>query len=97
MQKLNAVCINTRDNVVTAIEDIPEGGTVYYAINTELRSLIVKENVNFCHKIALKEIKKGEPIYKYGEQIGAAAQDIMPGQHVHVQNIVSNRGRGDLC
>ena len=41
------------------------------------------------------EIKKGEYAYKYGQIIGLALEDIHPGDHVHVHNISSTRGRGD--
>ena len=34
-------------------------------------------------------------IVKYGEIIGRATQDIAVGQHVHVHNLESCRGRGD--
>jgi len=32
---------------------------------------------------------------KYGEPIGIATRDIRSGQHVHVHNLESARGRGD--
>ncbi|MDP1993088.1 MAG: SAF domain-containing protein [Syntrophales bacterium] len=40
-------------------------------------------------------MKKGDLIVKYGEPIGIATQDIRIGQHVHVHNLESARGRGD--
>lgn len=45
--------------------------------------------------MAVAEIKKGEYCYKYGEVIGDATEDIHPGDHVHVHNLESTRGRGD--
>jgi altronate hydrolase len=39
------------------------------------------------HKLALQPIKKGEAVYKYGQIIGFASQDIAPGDHVHVHNV----------
>ena len=44
----------------------------------------------------MKKISKGENLIKYGEAIGQATQDIEEGQHVHVHNVESLRGRGDL-
>jgi altronate dehydratase small subunit len=32
---------------------------------------------------------------KYGLSIGTASQNIKAGDHVHVHNVESNRGRGD--
>ena len=47
------------------------------------------------HKIAIRPIAKGEKIYKYGQPIGVASADIARGEHVHVHNLESDRGRGD--
>ena len=38
------------------------------------------------HKIALKQINKGEKIIKYDQIIGLAEKDISPGEHVHTDN-----------
>ena len=45
---------------------------------------------------ALRDIRKGEHIMKYGESIGAASCDIKKGDYVHVHNLEALRGRGDL-
>lgn len=42
------------------------------------------------HKIALKDIKKGEFVYKYGHIIGRAKCDIKKGEWVHSHNLESN-------
>ncbi|MFQ5657413.1 MAG: SAF domain-containing protein [Candidatus Methylomirabilales bacterium] len=39
---------------------------------------------------------RGAPIIKYGQVIGRATVEIAPGDHVHVHNMESLRGRGDL-
>ncbi len=39
------------------------------------------------HKYALVEIKKGEPVYKYGQIIGRAKEDIQKGEWVHTHNM----------
>jgi len=43
------------------------------------------------HKLAVKQIRKGDQVLKYGQVIGNASQDIMPGDHVHIHNVMSNR------
>ena len=45
--------------------------------------------------MAVSPIAAGATVYKYGQPIGIASRDISPGQHVHVQNLESDRGRGD--
>ena len=42
------------------------------------------------HKVALRDIKKGENIIKYGYPIGHALEDIKQGEHVHTHNIKTN-------
>ena len=53
-------------------------------------------DVPYGHKIAVVDIKKGQPIMKYGESIGRASCDIRKGDYVHVHNLEAMRGRGDL-
>ena len=59
-----------------------------------------KDNVSVCltdsdkvsagHKLALKDIKKGEFIIKYGEIIGRATCDVKKGEWVHSHNLSSH-------
>ncbi len=51
----------------------------------------VLQDIPLGHKIALREIKKGEKVIEYGEVIGIATSDIKKGEHVHVHNIKSLR------
>lgn len=50
-----------------------------------------KDNVRVCldngHKYAVRDIKKGEQIIKYGFPIGIATQDIKCGEHIHSHNL----------
>lgn len=47
-------------------------------------------NLEDGHKYALKDIKKGENIIKYGNPIGHATCDIVKGEHVHTHNTKTN-------
>lgn len=42
------------------------------------------------HKYALRDIKAGENIIKYGQSIGHATEDISEGGHVHTHNLKTN-------
>lgn len=53
-------------------------------------SLSGTETIPAGHKFALKNIKKGEFIIKYGEIIGRATKDIKKGEWVHTQNVRSH-------
>jgi altronate hydrolase len=39
------------------------------------------------HKVALRSIQSGQPVRRYGEEIGVASTDIAPGEHVHDHNL----------
>jgi len=60
-----------------------------------VQPLTLLQDIPYGHKVAVAHIRKGKPVTKYGEQIGVATCDIRPGEHVHVHNIESTRGRGD--
>ena len=46
-------------------------------------------NIEKGHKFALKPIKAGEKIIKYGEVIGHATADISAGEHIHSHNMAT--------
>ena len=64
-----------------------------------MKELIINERDNVAvmldgelsgHKKALRDIKAGEDIIKYGYSIGHALEDIKAGEHVHTHNIKTN-------
>jgi SAF domain len=83
--KPNALIINDRDNVAVVLEDVGKGGTVYLPGGRELEAV---EDISFSHKIALRDITKGEDVIKYGEIIGQAGEAIRVGGWVHIHNLV---------
>jgi altronate dehydratase small subunit len=87
-----ALVISARDNVATALEPLDAGRAVCVGDLT----IVVTESIPRGHKIALRAIRAGEPVVKYGSPIGTASMDIPPGVHVHTHNVASARGRGDL-
>lgn len=84
---------NVGTAVVSAIDKGDEVGT-----NGRISDVTVTANADIAygHKIALRDIAKGETVMKYDLSIGSASTDIKAGDHVHVHNVESNRGRGDL-
>jgi altronate dehydratase small subunit len=89
--------INPSDNVATLVsEDGTKGRRVEADVNGKSQSFELKDAIPFGHKFAIAPIAKGTQVIKYGYSIGTATENIQPGQHVHIHNIESNRGRGDL-
>ena len=81
------------DSVGVAVSDIGAGESVsgvYMGTKKDIE-LKSREDVQLGHKIALKNISKGEKVIEYGEVIGEATKPIEQGQHVHVHNIRSLR------
>ena len=87
-----ALVISARDNVATALEPLSAGATI--AVGGETVTLL--DAIPRGHKLALRAIRAGEAIVKYGSPMGLAACDIAAGAHVHTHNVASARGRGDL-
>lgn len=90
--------IEQGDNVGTAVlEPIDAGETVQAYGRLTGVSVMANQAVPYGHKIALQDIPRGGAVIKYGLSIGTATVDIKAGDHVHVHNVESNRGRGDLA
>jgi altronate dehydratase small subunit len=92
-----AIVIDVKDNVATLLADVAANDQVQVMIGDKTTEIKVRENIQFGHKFAMRTINKGQNVLKYGEVIGQATQDIGEGQHVHVHNVESLRGRGDLA
>ena len=91
--------LHPRDNVATALIDLAAGTrlSVDSRPGEATREIELPAAVAFGHKLALAPIARGEPVIKYGEVIGLATAAIQPGEHVHIHNVESQRGRGDLA
>ena len=75
--------INERDNVEIAIQVLKAGEEV----GIDGAPCTVLEEIPRGHKIALKDLEKGERIIKYGNPIGYATTAIRKGQWVHSHNM----------
>ena len=87
----NAMIIDAKDNVAVAIEPIAKGDNAVYVCEGREVSLPALEDITIYHKLATRDIAKGEPVGKYGEHIGVASSDIKAGEHVHVHNVEGHR------
>ena len=76
------IIINDNDNVAVVLRPFNKGEVVC--------GVTLLDDVPQAHKVALKNINKGENIIKYGCPIGHATKDILAGNHVHVQNTKTN-------
>ena len=77
------VRITPRDMVAVALKPLKAGETVSWGTG----KLTLKDDLPMGHKAALRDIRKGEAVIKYGYPIGEATEDIPAGGHVHVHNL----------
>ncbi|MBE3572582.1 MAG: UxaA family hydrolase [Moorella humiferrea] len=82
-----------RDTVGVAVADIQAGETVtgWVMEDNSIVTVTAISDIKLGHKIALKDIAKGETVIKYGEPIGKAVAPIAKGEHVHVHNLKTAR------
>jgi len=88
-----AIQIDSNDNVATTTSHVVAGEQID-VLNPKgdvIHEIIPSENVNFGHKIALKNFEIDDEIIKYGEIIGVASKPIKLGDWVHTHNVNSAR------
>lgn len=78
--------INECDNVIIALRDYKKDEV----IDLEDEKITLLEDINRGHKIAIKNINKGENVVKYGLPIGYALEDIKVGSWIHTHNTKTN-------
>jgi altronate dehydratase small subunit len=94
--KKKTIVINPKDNVATALDDLKAGEVIQEEVNGIKKNIKLNQDIPFGHKLGIKEIPAESPVIKYGEVIGTASMAIKSGDSVHIHNVKSNRGRGDL-
>lgn len=74
------IVINPADSVAVALASLAPGDALS-------GDAVVAERVPAGHKIALRAMKKGSAVLRYGQIIGFASADIVAGAHVHSHNL----------
>jgi (2R)-sulfolactate sulfo-lyase subunit alpha len=83
-----------KDNVGVVVVEGLKAGTKMMGVITEndqTLQLAAKEDIPIGHKVALKSLKKGDTVIKYGADIGRLIADVGVGEHVHTQNLKTKR------
>lgn len=89
---MQAIIIHPHDAVAVALQDLKAGTTVDLGSGIQVT---LREDITRGHKFALRDIKEGEPVIKYGFPIGTAKCDIKAGEHVHTHNVkTALKGQG---
>lgn len=78
--------ITEQDNIVLALRKLAKDEKI--VVNGS--EIVIKQEVDRGHKVALKDLKKGDHVMKYGFPIGHALEDIGVGEWVHTHNTKTN-------
>jgi len=84
--KTDCLLIHKDDNVVVALKPLAKGKVVTAGGET----ILLKTGIPAGHKIARRQIGKGENVIKYGHPIGHATTEIPAGEWVHTHNLKTN-------
>ncbi|QDT03174.1 Altronate dehydratase [Rubripirellula lacrimiformis] len=85
--------LNAIDSVAVATKDLRRGDQE----TIDGKTICLRRNIPSGHKVAIVAIDAGQPVLKYGQPIGIASQAIVPGDHVHSDNLVDHHTvSGDL-
>src|SRR6478735_8961141 len=79
----STILLHPDDTVAIARKTIEAGREL------EVNSGVVRTlaSIPAGHKVAIRSVRAGDPVYRYGNVIGFAISDIQPGEHVHVHNL----------
>ncbi len=88
-RKTLIIVIDEKDNVATALEGLSAGAKVSVEVQGHVEKITLLTNIPMGHKLALRDIEKGEAVVKYGEPIGQSTSKISRGEYVHIHNVVS--------
>jgi len=91
-----AILLTSQDNVATVLTSVESDTRLLVLVNgTPALHIKTVEAIPLGHKVSVQDIPCGALVVKWGETIGVATSDIRRGEHVHVRNLASRRGRGD--
>jgi hypothetical protein len=97
VMKRKAVVLDSKDSVAAAFTDLEAGDVLGGEVDEDAVSVTLVDSIPFGYKLSLTDINADSAINKHGEIIGKANIDIRPWQRVHVRNVTTARGHGDVA
>lgn len=78
---------------VVVVEGVKAGAELTGWIMDQDKEIKFKaaSDIPIGHKLAIKPLKRGDTVIKYGVDIGRVVADIGVGEHTHVQNLKTKR------
>lgn len=81
-----ALLLHPDDNVLVCVRAIRRGERV--PVGDE--AIEAQDDIGVGHKLARRDINRGDKVLRYGAPIGSATRDIPRGAHVHLHNLKSD-------
>src|SRR5205814_593846 len=78
-----AIVLKPEDDVAVAKAPLDKGAV----FEDGAARIEARQDVKPGHKIARRDVRRGQPVRRYGQVIGFATQDIAVGEHVHTHNL----------
>jgi hypothetical protein len=78
--------LSPHDNILVLRSAIKNGEQILI----DGHSVLINSHIGLGHKLAATPIPSGTKVIKYGAPIGTASRDIAIGDHVHLDNLVSD-------
>jgi altronate hydrolase len=77
------ILLHPEDSVAIARKNIETGREL------EVKGIVLRTlaAIPAGHKVAIRPVRAGDPVYRYGNVIGFATTAIQPGEHVHTHNL----------
>ena len=95
MAKLPDFLVHVSEDVVgvAVVEGIKKGQTLTGWVMDKNKTIRIKcvKAIPLGHKLALKSLKGGTTVLKYGHDIGKMITDVPKGGHVHTHNLKTKR------
>ncbi|MYN12348.1 flagellar biosynthesis protein FlgA [Pusillimonas sp. TS35] len=91
---IHAILHDPKDTVAVAVVEGIQAGTelrAWLMDEDRIINLTARQDIPIGHKVALKDMKEGDTVYKYGVDIGKVVAPIAAGEHAHVHNIKTKR------
>ncbi len=78
---------------VIVVEGIKGGDEMTGWVMDQNKDIKLKamSDIPIGHKLAIRELKQGDTVIKYGTDIGKVVANISTGEHAHVHNIKTKR------
>ena len=94
MSHTDLIIHDEKDNVAVVVIEATKKGqncSAWVMENNKTVKVDSIAEIPLGHKIALKDLKEGDTILKYGHDIGKVVKSIKKGEHVHVHNVKTKK------